>query len=167
MRPDEFFFPNIFNYEDIQYYGVKVPGKNEITITLIDETCPFDIGKSISLQQGAKERHFEILDYDVNQSLDIGGGGYPYLANLKVRPLDVKPAPQPNVTSITFNGAVHAGGDFQAGSVNSITKSITIEQLEKAIEESNDPEVKSLWSKLTNNASFAAIAAGLAQSLLS
>ncbi|WP_232097138.1 hypothetical protein [Serratia ureilytica] len=58
------------------------------------------------------------------------------------------------------------GGDFQAGSINSITKNITIEQLAKAIEESNDPEVKSLWSKLTNNASFAAIAAGVAQSLL-
>jgi len=161
MRPDEFFFPHIFNYEEIQFYGTKVSGKNEIIITLIDDTCPFDIGKSIALQQGAKERYFEILDYDVNQSLDIGGGGYPYLANLKVRPLDVKPTPQSNVTSITFNGAVHAGGDFQAGSINSITKSITIEQLEKTIEESNDPEVKSLWSKLTNNPSFSAIISAL------
>ncbi|AKL42410.1 TPA: hypothetical protein I8438_001803 [Serratia marcescens] len=166
MRPDEFFFPHIFTYESQTFYGNKVNSKNEILITLIDETCPFDIGKLITLQQGTKERHFEILDYDVNQSLDIDGGGYPYLASLKVRALDVKPTPQPNVTSITFNGAVHARGDFQAGSINSITKNITIEQLAKAIEESNDPEVKSLWSKLTNNASFAAIAAGVAQSLL-
>lgn len=166
MRPDEFFFPHIFDFEGRTFYGSKTAGKNQIVITLLDDTCPFDIGNSIALCQGEKQRQFEILDYDVNESLGVGGGGYPFLATLKVQPLDVKPQPQQNPTSIVFNAPVSAGGDFQAGSVNSITKHITIQQLQKAIEESNDPEVKSLWEKLTNNQAFAAITSALTTGLL-
>lgn len=166
MRPDPFFFPHEFTFNGSTYYGQKNGEKGHILVTLLDDTCPFDIGDVLVQKQGSKERQFEVLDYDVNESLDVGGGGYPYLAKLRVKALDVKEKPVHGTTNITFNAAVTAGGDFQAGSVNSISKHITIEQLQNAIEESDDPEVKSLWQKLLENPTFSSIAAALAQSAL-
>lgn len=117
-------------------------------------------------KQGGKERHYEILDYDVNESLGIGGDNFPFLASLQVKALDVKEKPHSTTTHINFNGAVTAGGDFQAGSINTIEKHISIEQLQQAIEKSDDPEVKSLWQKLLDNPTFASITATLAKGVL-
>lgn len=167
MRPDSFFFPDEFSYEGQTFYGQKIGRKNEIHVALIDETCPFDIGGILIQKQGGKERQFEVLDYDVNQSLGVGGAGYPFNALLQVKALDVKEKASPITTHITFNAAVTAGGDFQAGSINTAIKKISIEQLQDAIERSEDPEVKGLWQKLLENPTFATIAATLAQGALS
>ncbi|MCZ5512167.1 hypothetical protein O5475_16395 [Escherichia coli] len=113
-----------------------------------------------------RERLFEVLDYEVQISLEVGCPGYSHLAVLIVKALDVKEKPKQITTHLTFNGAINAGGDFQAGNDNSITKNITIQQLHDAIEHCNDPEVKSLWQKLLENPTFASIASILAKSAL-
>lgn len=166
MRPDKFFFPHEFYYNGDVYYGQKDGKKGEILVALLTETCPFDIGDVLVQKQGDKERQFEVLDYDVNESLGIGGVGYPFLASLRVKALDVKDKPVSSTTHINFNAAINAGGDFQAGSINTIEKHISIEQLQEAIEKSNDPEVKSLWQRLLDNPTFATIAATLAKGAL-
>lgn len=166
MRPDKFFFPHEFYYNEEVYFGQKDGKKGVILIALRDETCPFDISDVLVQKQGDKTRQFEVLDYDVNESLEVGGSGYPFLASLQVKALDVKDKPVSTTTHINFNAAVTAGGDFQAGSINTIEKHISIEQLQEAIEKSNDPEVKTLWQKLLDNPTFASIAATLAKGAL-
>lgn len=106
-----------------------------------------------------------MLDYEVQDSLGVGSN-LPFLAILHVSALDVKSKPAGGDTHINFHGSVTAGGDFQAGSVNSISKQITVEQLQEAIEKSGDPEVKSIWQKLLENPTFSAIAASLAQGMI-
>lgn len=163
MRPDKFFFPHEFYHKGDVYYGQKNGKKGEIYLALQEETCPFDLGDVLVQKQGSKERQFEVLDYDINESVGDGGGKYPFLASVRVKALDVKESPVSNTTHINFNAAVTASGDFQAGSVNTIEKHISVEQLQEAIDKSNDPEVKSLWQKLLDNPTFASIAATLAK----
>lgn len=166
MRPDNFFYPDTFIFNSTTYHGQRVSAKNQLFIPIETDSCPFDIGDVISQKIGDKERPFEVLDYEVQTSLGSAGPKYPYLSLLKVKALDVKDSPKHITTNLTFNGAISAGGDFQAGSNNSITKHISIQQLQDAIEKSDDPEVKSLWQKLLENPTFSAIAATLAKSAL-
>lgn len=157
-------YPDDFLHNGARYAG-RQKSTSEISIGMNDDSMPFSTGEIITMVVLDRTRDFEIIDYKRARTGNVMRG-LKSIISLTVRPLDVKEKQQTGTTHITFNGPVTSGGDFQAGSVNSITKNITLEQLQKAIEESNDPEVKSLWSKLTNNASFAAIAAGVAQSLL-
>lgn len=166
MNDVDFLFPDTFFFKDKKYKGQRVTSKNKLSILISSDDCPFDIGDIVVQKVGSKERPFEVLDYDVSTSLGVGGFEYPFLASLSVKALDVKPKPSHVTTHLTFNGAINANGDFQAGSTNSITKHITIEQLQKAIEDSDDPEVKNLWQKLLENPTFAAIASALAQGVL-
>ncbi len=83
------------------------------------------------------------------------------MAYLDVQPLDVK-AKNNNSSTFNFNGPVNAGGDFQAGSVNTINKNVTFEQVAKAVAESDDQEVKGMWEKITTNPSFLAILSAVA-----
>lgn len=165
MRDEDFFFPDTFFFEGKSYKGQRVTSKNQLSIPLTSDDCPFDIGSIVIQKVGSKERAFEVLDYDVSTSLGIGGDELPYLAALKVRALDVKVKPNHVTTHLTFNGAINAG-EFQAGSNNSITKHISIEQLQEAIENSDDPEVKSLWQKLLENPTFVGIASSLAKGVV-
>jgi len=165
MVADNFFFPNEFYFNGAAYRGQRDAKKNQILIPIADQTCPFDIGDNLELKQGSKSRFFEVLDYEVQDSLGVGSN-HPFLAILQVEALDVKAKPNGGDTHINFHGAVTAGGDFQAGSVNTISKQITVEQLQEAIEKSEDPEVRGLWRKLLENPTFSAIAASLAQGML-
>lgn len=163
MRDIEFFFPDSFVFEGNEYRGQRDAAKGQILVLLSNEDCPFDVGSTLSQNVGTKVRPFEVLDYDVSTSLGVAGIEYPYIATLQVKALDVKSKPSHVTTHLTFNGAINANGDFQAGSNNSITKHITIEQLQDAIENSNDPEIKSLWQKILENPTFASIATTLAK----
>jgi len=165
MVSENLFYPNEFTFNGESYRGQRDTKKNQILIPIANETSPFDIGDKLELKQGDKNRFFEVLDYEVQHSLRVGSK-HPFLAVLHVDALDVKTKPSVGNTHINFHGSVTAGGDFQAGSVNSISKEITVEQLQKAIEESNDPEVKGLWQKLLENPTFSSIAASLAQGMI-
>lgn len=166
MNDLDFMFPDSFAFEGSSYRGQRVTSKNQLLILLKSDDCPFDIGDVLHQSVGTKQRPFEVLDYDVSTSMDIAGHEFPFIARLKVKALDVKSSPSHVTTHLTFNGAINAHGDFQAGSNNSITKNITIEQLQDAIENSNDPEVKSLWQKLLENPTFASLASTLAKGVI-
>ncbi|HCN2827012.1 TPA: hypothetical protein N6R22_003079 [Escherichia coli] len=166
MRPDQFFYPDTFTFNSSTYYGQRDSSKGRLYIPIESDLCPFNIGDIIVQKMVDRERLFEVLDYEVQISLEVGCPGYSYLAVLIVKALDVKEKPKQITTHLTFNGAINAGGDFQAGNDNSITKNITIQQLHDAIEHCNDPEVKSLWQKLLENPTFASIASILAKSAL-
>ncbi|MBH1912029.1 hypothetical protein I5M99_18550 [Serratia marcescens] len=157
-------YPDDFVHKGVTYAG-RQKSNREISIGMSDNSIPFSTGDIISMVILDRSRDFEILDY---KRANTSGfmPGLESIISLTVRPLDVKEKQQTGATHITFNGPVTSGGDIQAGSVNSITKHITLEQLHKAIEDSSDPEVKSLWEKLTNNASFVAITSAIGQSLL-
>ncbi|MCC3733699.1 hypothetical protein LLS47_12250 [Rouxiella badensis] len=162
MRPDKFFYPDVFVFNGTEYYGQKSAAKNQAFIAITSEESPFDIGDVITQKVGSKERSIEVVDYEISDSLGAAGSEYPFNITLKIKPLDVKTHAQ-NTTHLTFNGSVTAGGDIQAGSNNSITKHITIQQLQDAIEKSKDPEVKALWQRLLENPTFSSIATALAQ----
>lgn len=165
MVSENFFYPNEFTFDGITYRGQRDTKKKQLLIPIKEQTCPFDIGDKIELKQGDKIRLFEVLDYEVQDSLGVGSN-LPFLAILHVNALDVKSKPNGGDTHINFHGSVTAGRDFQAGSVNTISKQITVEQLQEAIEKSDDPEVKGLWQKLLENPTFSNIAASLAQSMI-
>ncbi|HIF6607533.1 hypothetical protein [Serratia sp. TKO39] len=157
-------YPDEFLHNGERYAG-RQKSTSEISIGMKDDSMPFSTGEVITLVVLDRSRDFEILDYKRAKTGNVMRG-LKSIISLTVRPLDVKEKQQTGTTHITFNGPVTSGGDIQAGSVNSITKHITLEQLHKAIEDSTDPEVKSLWEKLTNNASFVAITSAIGQSLL-
>ncbi|MEG0056789.1 MULTISPECIES: hypothetical protein [Bacteria] len=151
---DDFFYPDKFEYKGITYKGQR--SSNKLLILIDNEDCPFDIGGVVIQKVGSKERAFKVTEWEVQTSLGIGGK--PFLADLAVISLDAIPKENPSGQTINFHGSVTAE-NLQAGNNNSLTQQISIEQLAKAINESNDPEAKGLLQKLLDNKTVAGILA--------
>ncbi|CRX93156.1 TPA: hypothetical protein PXJ30_002167 [Yersinia enterocolitica] len=150
----DFFFPDHFEFDGESYRGQRVAKKNEIIILIASKDCPFDINNVITQKVGNKERLFKVIDWEVQDSLGVGGK--PYLATLSVEALDVPEKKHAASQTINFNAAVNAG-NLQAGNNNTIYQTITIEQLADAIAASKDPDAQALWQKLLNNNTVAGI----------
>ncbi|EMU6154332.1 TPA: hypothetical protein ROW14_003450 [Yersinia enterocolitica] len=148
------FYPDIFEYNSVMFRGSRVAKKNEISILISTTDCPFDLGGVVTQHIGDKERQFKVMDWDVQKSMGIGGK--PYLAILSVEALGVPEKKQVASQTFTFNAEVNAG-NLQAGNNNTISQTITIEQLADAIATSKDPEAQALWQKLLNNNTVAGI----------
>lgn len=153
---DDFFYPDRFQFNKIIYSGQRMSSKNQLLIPIDSNECPFDIGDIVTQKIGSKERFFEVLDWQLQSSLEVGTNA-PYIAALSVQALDTKKQIQQlQSQTINFHGSVSAT-NLQAGNSNTLSQTITLQQLEDAIEKSGDPEAKKLWRKLLENPTIAGI----------
>lgn len=164
MHDDDFFFPDTFEFNNAIFSGQRMSSANKLLIPLATNESPFDIGDIVTQKVGSKERLFEVLDWQIQSSLNIGGK--PFLVALKVEALDVKKIiPQQTSQTINFHGSVNTT-NLQAGNNNVLTSNITLQQLEAEIEKSGDPEAKKLWQKLLENPTISGIITTTAGAIL-
>ncbi|CAM3399931.1 MULTISPECIES: hypothetical protein [Yersinia] len=83
----DFFYPDNFEFDGESYRGQRVAKNNAILVLITSRDCPFDINNVITQKIGNKERLFKVIDWEVQDSLGVGGK--PYLANLSVEALGV------------------------------------------------------------------------------
>jgi hypothetical protein len=137
---------------DIQFHDVLLPGEGMERVTS-------NICRQLS--------DHGLIDWQNHNSLDeTSFGGIGYITANGVDVIEGHSRPPIAITVHDQSVAVHGSSNVQIGNENVLHANISIGQIHTAIDKSNTSptqkaEAKSLWEKVFNNATFAAVIGAL------